>query len=88
MTKKILKFYANWCSPCKQLTQMLDGFDAYEIKPINADDAEDSFLEEFGVRGLPVLAVVNEDENGEYTLLDKMTGLVTKDQLKEFADSL
>ena len=34
---KLLKFYADWCNPCRVLTTMLDGFDVCPMEKVNID---------------------------------------------------
>jgi thioredoxin 1 len=79
---KILKFYADWCAPCRTLTTVLDGHD-FPIKTINTDLEPETTLK-FNVRNVPTLVFIDEEEN----VLHRLTGVVTSDKVKEILDEL
>lgn len=59
---KLLKFYADWCSPCTMLTKTLESIDHDLVKNmqnINVDEDLDS-LSKYGVRGVPALILVDD----------------------------
>lgn len=82
---KILKFYADWCSPCKLLTKNIDKFVAshpevnVEIIPINVDENEDK-CSEYKVSNIPVLIKLNDD-NAE---IARSHGAIPIDKLEKF----
>jgi len=81
--KKLLKFSAAWCSPCKQLSEALlklaDDKFPYEITEI--DIQKDPGITEFwGVKGIPTLIVV--DSNMQE--VKRKTGYINVNKLKEF----
>lgn len=79
---KILKFYADWCAPCRTLTTMLDGHD-FPIKAINIDLEPETTLK-FNVRKVPTLVFIDEKEN----VLHRLNGVVTGEKVKEILDGL
>lgn len=61
---KLLKFYAEWCGPCKIITQQLQTQDLgdVELVEINIDENPEK-VTEYGIRSIPVLIL--EDDNGK-----------------------
>ena len=52
---KILKFSAEWCTPCKMLQRTLDEMALpYPVENIDIDKKPD-LAGEFGIRGVPTL---------------------------------
>lgn len=77
--KRILRFTADWCNPCKQLKENIER--AALKTPIEVIDIEvDNVLAtEFGVRNLPTMVLM--DENTE---ISRVVGLKTPKQIKEW----
>lgn len=77
---KLLKFGANWCTPCRVLEERLKGFDACELEVFDVDDeANEHYVEKFGIRGIPLLVLV-DDEGNE---LKRWSGLVNVEDVKK-----
>ena len=77
--KKILRFTASWCQPCKALAKQLEESDAgLPIEVIDVDIHPDLAIE-YGIRSVPVLIML--DENIE---MKRVVGLKTKQQLTEW----
>jgi thioredoxin 1 len=61
---KVLKFYAEWCAPCKMMTRIIE--DAKDkittkIEEVNIDD--NVFLStHFGIRSVPTMVMVDDNE--------------------------
>jgi thioredoxin 1 len=78
--KKILRFTASWCQPCKGLAMNLMSADL-DI-PIEVIDI-DAYIEvavEYGIRSVPTLVML--DENIE---VKRSSGVMTVQQLKDWA---
>lgn len=79
---KVLKFYADWCGPCKALTRIIDiAGDKVTIPVENVNIDENIFLaQEFKVRSVPTMVLVDDNENE----LKRHVGLVNEEKLLEF----
>lgn len=76
----IVDFYADWCSPCKALSPVLDEISTEEsssvkIIKVNVDDALE-LAQKYQIRGIPTLIFVKNNE-----LKDKLTGNASKQDL-------
>ena len=79
---KLLKFYAEWCGPCKGLTMIINGAkDKIDI-PIESYDIDNEMFmaQEYKVRGVPTIVLV-DDKNQE---IKRHIGLLTEEKLLEF----
>ena len=58
--KKVFRFTASWCQPCKMLAKMLD--ETTTDIPIDVIDIDtnDELHKQFGIRGVPTLIMMNE----------------------------
>ena len=75
--KKVLRFTASWCNPCKMLAATLEDINTpIPIEVIDIDEKQDLAIE-YGVRGVPTLVML--DENVE---VKRQTGVTTSKQLE------
>ena len=59
--KKVLRFTASWCGPCKMLAKTLEEVNTIiPIEVIDIDDQQDLAVE-YGVRGVPTLIMLDEN---------------------------
>lgn len=59
--KKVFKFSATWCGPCKMLARTLSTVDSpIPIEEIDID-ANPTLTQQFRVRGVPTLVIVEDD---------------------------
>lgn len=79
---KVLKFYADWCGPCKALTEVIKkAGDKVTISVENINIDENIMLaQQFSIRSVPVMILVDDNENE----LKRQVGLVNEEKLLEF----
>lgn len=78
---KILKFYADWCGPCKMLSRSIETIKdeiPFKIEEINADTNTD-LAQKYNIRSLPTMIIVD----GE-TEIKRNVGNMTAEQVKKF----
>lgn len=74
---KLLKFQASWCQPCKTLTSLLSTMQIpFPVEVIDADENKD-MLQKYNVRSVPVLVLLDENNNE----IDRLTGIAAKDKI-------
>ena len=77
MLFRSLKFYSDSCGPCKVLTKNLKEA-GIDVENINVQ--EDSYLiDKYEIKNIPTLIKIEND-----TILDRFTGIMTVDQLKNW----
>jgi thioredoxin 1 len=79
---KAIKFYAEWCGPCKGLSMVIAGAADKITVPIENIDIDQNIMESvtYGVRSVPTMVLL--DENG--TELKRKVGAMNEEQLLEF----
>lgn len=84
MNKKIIKFSAQWCFPCRTLKQTFDDilkmeeFKNIEVIELDVDDPNNNELcFKHQVRSIPTLVMLDENDN----VLNKIMGAVPKNNL-------
>lgn len=79
MSKRILRFTASWCQPCKGLAMNLEAAElGLPIEVIDIDAQEDVAVE-YGIRGVPTLVML--DGNIE---VKRMSGNKTVNELQDW----
>ncbi len=79
--RKVLRFSASWCQPCKAMAKLLDDIETnLPIEVIDIDEQSELAVD-YGIRSVPTLVMV--DENIE---VRRMVGLATKDKLKNWIE--
>jgi thiol-disulfide isomerase/thioredoxin len=59
--KKVYKFSATWCGPCKMLSKALSSIESpVEIEEVDIE-ANPELTQQFKIRGVPTLVLVEDD---------------------------
>ena len=79
---KAIKFYAEWCGPCKGLSMIIESAKEKITVPIENIDIDQNIMESvhYGVRSVPTMILL--DENG--TEIKRKVGTMNDTQLLEF----
>jgi thioredoxin 1 len=78
--KEVLKFYADWCGPCKMLSKTLENLKDNDIpiKEIDIDEQTDLAMQ-YNVRSVPTMVLL---ENGSE--IKRVIGSMSLEKVKEF----
>lgn len=79
MSKRILRFSASWCGPCKSLASNLEIADIKIPVEVIDIDVQSEIAMEYGIRGVPTLVML--DGNTE---MKRLVGLKTVNELKDW----
>jgi thioredoxin-like negative regulator of GroEL len=78
---KAIKFYADWCGPCKMYSKIWDKVveevEGVELVEIDVDKDTTGLAAEYKVRSIPMTVIIKEGEE------IKKTGLLQEKELKD-----
>ena len=79
---RVLKFYADWCGPCKAMTSVINNMgDKIELPIEEIDiDTHNKVAMEYGVRSVPTMILLDENNNE----LKRKVGAMREQELIEF----
>jgi thioredoxin-like negative regulator of GroEL len=77
--KRILRFTASWCGPCKSMAMNLETANlGFPIEVVDID-IHPEIAQEYGIRSVPTLVLLDEN-----TQIDRIIGTKTVNQLQEW----
>ena len=77
---KVIKFSASWCGPCKMLARNLEDITTnIPIENVDIDENQDAAME-FGVRGVPTMIMLDENN----TEIKRMVGMQSLKVLEDW----
>ena len=77
---KILKFYADWCNPCKALSAVIAKVEhGVPIVEINVEEDRETAAF-YGIRAIPTMLLIDENEN----IVNRKGGTMTEEQFRDF----
>jgi thioredoxin 1 len=77
--KKVIRFTASWCGPCKALASVLDKIETdIPIEVVDIDEQPD-LATEFGIRGVPTLVMMEDN-----VATKRLIGLKTIQEVEAF----
>ena len=81
MNKKILRFTADWCNPCKQVRPIAEELNRDGIIPIQFIDADQEIelVKNFEIRSIPTFILIEDGKE-----VNRITGAQTREQLENF----
>ena len=77
--KKVVRFTASWCGPCKMLAKTLEDIQTNVPIEVIDIDAQPEIAAEFGIRGVPTLVMMEDN-----MATKRLVGNKTKQELEAF----
>jgi len=80
--KKVFKFSASWCGPCKMLTKTLQNVQtSIEIEEVDVDQNAE-LAQQYRIRGVPTLIMVEDEVE-----LKRIVGVKNKEELENWINN-
>jgi len=77
--KRVLRFTASWCGPCKSLAMNLENANLTVPIEVVDIDIHPEIAQEYGIRGVPTLVMMNENIE-----VKRLVGSKTINELQEW----
>ncbi|MCB1384222.1 MAG: thioredoxin [Notoacmeibacter sp.] len=80
----VVDFWAEWCGPCRMVAPIVEELsgemDAVKFAKVNVDENQ-GIAQSLGITAIPTLVLYRDGKP-----VDKVVGLLPKEQLKEFIE--
>ena len=77
--KKVLRFTASWCAPCKTLAKTLENIETSVPIEVVDIDVHPDIATEYGIRSVPTLVMLDGSVE-----MKRMTGTKAENQMREW----
>ena len=78
--KKIIRFTAEWCQPCKILSKQLETMELNMHIDVIDIDKDPEIAIEYGIRSVPTLVLMQDNQ-----VISKIVGLKAPHEIREWA---
>ena len=78
--RKIIRFTAEWCQPCKMLSKQLETMELNLPIDVIDIDKDPEIAIEYGIRSVPTLVLMEDNE-----VKSKIVGLKAPSEIKQWA---
>lgn len=82
MARELLKFQADWCSPCKQLSLIMKNEDFGMPVTLIDIDYDTAMTTKYQIRGVPTLILLEDGKE-----VKRMSGVKKLDELKQWLEN-
>ena len=80
--KKVIRFTASWCQPCKALASVLEDITTEVPIEVVDIDSNPAMATQYRVRGVPTLIMIKDDQE-----IKRMSGVKAKNLVEEWINS-
>ena len=78
---KVLKFYADWCGPCKMLSSTLEKYYKGDVPIVSVDiDADQEVAIKYAIRGVPTCVLLDDND----VEIRRKSGMMMIDDFEKF----
>ena len=83
--KKIVKYGASWCGPCRrQDKEFEDNPPKYDLEVVDVDTLEDDELESLNIKNVPTIILYDIDDGGNKTVIEKWYGFTKTEEINKY----